>query len=252
MKPGTVRADSYDLFAPVYERHWTQTSQSFTSAVALLLLPRLKSGAWLLDLCCGTGILAADLQDGGVDVIGLDGSLAMLERAKRTAPGVPFVQGDARRFAFRPVFDAVVCMFDSLNHMMTTDELNAAFRHVHDCLVPGGWFLFDLNTEIAYLRHWNGSHRIVDADMSVTCSSGYDPRKRRGVFELRIEHASQNSAGETEKVMLSQRCHSYPEISSALEGSGLILTSRYAFEQGACVSVPSPDAERVFYLCRRL
>ncbi len=235
----------------MYERHWTQTSQSFTPAVALLLLPRLRAGTRLLDLCCGTGILAADLHDAGVDVIGLDGSRAMLERAKRTAPGQPFVQGDARRFGFKPVFDAVVCMFDSLNHMMTADELGAAFTQVHDCLVPGGWFLFDLNTETAYLQHWNGSHRIVDADMSVTCSSGYDPRKRRGVFELRIERASQNSASDTEEVTLRQRCHSSPEISSALEGAGFILTSTYAFEQGACVSVPGPDAERVFYLCRR-
>ncbi len=235
----------------MYERHWTQTSESFTPAVALLLLPRLRAGARLLDLCCGTGILAADLQDAGLDVIGLDGSRAMLERAKRTAPAVSFVQGDARHFALRPVFDAVVSMFDSLNHMMTPDELGAAFRHVHDCLTPGGWFLFDLNTETAYLRHWNGSHRIVDADMSVMCSSGYDPRKRRGVFEIRIEHTSQDSAGDIEEVTLKQRCHSYREISSALEGAGFILTSSYAFEQGACVSVPGPDAERVFYLCRR-
>ncbi|MFW6057098.1 MAG: class I SAM-dependent DNA methyltransferase [Chloroflexota bacterium] len=250
MKPGIVRPDCYDPFARVYERHWIETSQSFIPAVALLLLPRLRAGARLLDLCCGTGSLAADLQDSDVDVIGLDGSRAMLERAKRTAPGVPFVQGDARRFALRPVFDAVVCMFDSLNHMMTPGELGAAFRHVHECLVPGGWFLFDLNTETAYLRHWNGFHRIVDADMTVMCSSSYDTRSRRGVFELRFETASEGSVGDT--VTLRQRCHSYPEISSALERSGLMLTSTYAFEQGACVSVPAPDAERVFYLCRRI
>lgn len=245
------RPDSYDRFAEVYERHWTPTSRWFTSAVAVALLPRLSPGARLLDLCCGTGVLLQELEGGGLHAVGLDGSRPMLERARRRVTGAALIQADARRFALNPVFDGVTCMFDSLNHMLTVEELKEAFGCVRDSLMRGGWFLFDLNTEAAYHEHWDGSEIILDSDMRITTSSRYQHGKRLGVFVLTIEHMAGGAVAATEKVRLTQRCHSREEVLTAMSMAGLVLVDVFSFDRGALVSVPPPDTERIFYLCRK-
>ena len=245
------RPDSYDRFADVYERHWTVTSRMFIPTVALLLLPRLRADALVLDLCCGTGILAADLSDTGLRVVGLDGSLPMLSYARKRAPGVALVQADARSFGLRQVFDAAVCMFDSLNHMLTARELGAAFECVRESLRPGGWFLFDLNTEAAYLKHWNGTHRLVDADEEVTTSAQYDRFKRIGAFSIAVERKGKGCRPERGKLTLLQRCHSDEEVRTQLRRSGLLIADTHALEGKALASVAGAGTERVFYLCRK-
>lgn len=69
-------------------------------------------GARVLDLACGTGIVArlarARVGPSG-RVVGLDISAPMLEEAKRHAPEVQWREGDACRLPLDEAFDAVIC-----------------------------------------------------------------------------------------------------------------------------------------------
>ena len=66
--------------------------------------------ARIADLGCGTGTLSALLAEAGYDVVGVDFSPAMLERARVKAPRVQFVLGDAADpAAIGDGFDAVLC-----------------------------------------------------------------------------------------------------------------------------------------------
>ena len=77
----------------------------------------------------------------------------MLRYAKENAPGAEFIPEDARNFKLPPVYDGVFSTFDSLNHVMTIDELQAVFNNVNECLVKGGIFIFDLTTERHFETH---------------------------------------------------------------------------------------------------
>ena len=175
-------ADAYDPFAHVYDEHWGWFSQNSLEALSVLLFPRLESGARILDLCCGGGHLTGKLSALGLDIVGLDGSREMLDHALHNAPGVPVIQADARMFGLRPAFDAVVSTFDSLNHILTSSDLDAVFTSVRSCLRSGGIFLFDLNTHEGYLQHWGGSTLIPGDSYTVWTLSSYDPGRRIGVF----------------------------------------------------------------------
>jgi len=61
----------------------------------------------LLDLGCGNGALTAQLAEQGMQVVGMDASAAMLERARQMHPKLTFMQADATAFSLPEPVDAV-------------------------------------------------------------------------------------------------------------------------------------------------
>ncbi len=101
----------------------------------------------VLDLCCGTGLLAGELIARGYQVVGVDASDAMLTLAReRLGPDVPLSQMTLPDLAVEGVFDAVVCTFDGLNYL-SPDELHLTLAALGPRLRPAGWLVFDLHTD---------------------------------------------------------------------------------------------------------
>ena len=101
----------------------------------------------VLDLCCGTGLLAGELIARGYRVVGVDASDAMLALAReRLGPEVALSRMTLPDLAVDGVFDAAVCTFDGLNYL-TPDELRLTMAAVAVRLRPAGWLVFDLHTD---------------------------------------------------------------------------------------------------------
>ncbi|MGY4691762.1 class I SAM-dependent methyltransferase [Salibacterium sp. K-3] len=66
-----------------------------------------KKGQHILDLGCGTGDLAKQLNDFGADVEGVDKSENMIEQAKTKYPNIKFAVEDATALEYKDEFDAV-------------------------------------------------------------------------------------------------------------------------------------------------
>ena len=93
-----TRAPEYDdwylgagLFTERDRPGWEVELENLVEAVASLPPRR------TLDVACGTGFLTRHLHG---EVVGIDQSARMLERAARQAPGAELVQGDALRLSF--------------------------------------------------------------------------------------------------------------------------------------------------------
>ena len=72
----------------------------------------------VLDVCCGTGILAGELIARGYRVVGVDASDAMLALAReRLGPDVALSRMTLPELTVEGVFDAAVCTFDGLNYL---------------------------------------------------------------------------------------------------------------------------------------
>jgi SAM-dependent methyltransferase len=102
----------------------------------------------VVDLGCGTGILAAALLDEGYRVHGVDLSADMLRLARATAPRAEFVQASFVDVELPPC-DAVVsvgqCLGYAFDERAGETELLRLFERVWRALRPGGLLLFDLN-----------------------------------------------------------------------------------------------------------
>jgi demethylmenaquinone methyltransferase/2-methoxy-6-polyprenyl-1,4-benzoquinol methylase len=126
----------FDRIAPVYDamnhvmtagldRHWRRITIEQT----------VRAGDRVLDACCGTGDLAVGARGRGAEVVGLDFSEKMLERARRKEPAIEWVCGDVLSLPFDAAsFDAATVGFGVRN----VEDLEAALRELRRVLRPGG------------------------------------------------------------------------------------------------------------------
>jgi len=62
----------------------------------------------VLDLGCGTGVLTNEISGFANEIIGIDSSPAMIEKAKATYPDLKFIVMDACSLCWENYFDAVL------------------------------------------------------------------------------------------------------------------------------------------------
>lgn len=175
----------YDPFAWLYTHYWGDGfHQQILPALDRVVLNALPTGARVLDLCCGDGRLTRLLTGRGFHVAGLESSPAMLAYARRVAPGVEWLEADAREFTCETRFAAVLSTFDSLNHVLADDDLKRVFGNVRACLEPGGLFVFDLNGLAAYRDRWPSSSCLVEDDVVSVSRGSYETD--RGLARCRV------------------------------------------------------------------
>jgi SAM-dependent methyltransferase len=101
----------------------------------------------VVDLGCGTGLLARELIDAGYDVFGVDISEAMIEIARRRVPEAEIRVGSLFEVEI-PRCRAVTAISEVLNYLFDPEYEERGpgrvFRRVHDALTPGGIFVFDV------------------------------------------------------------------------------------------------------------
>jgi SAM-dependent methyltransferase len=96
-------ADSYhEFFAPVTEH----------AAQPLLAAARVSAGMTVLDVACGSGVVATHAARIGAEVTGVDLSSRMLQLASCLNPGCTFREASVDSMPFSDqTFDAIVCAF---------------------------------------------------------------------------------------------------------------------------------------------
>jgi SAM-dependent methyltransferase len=240
---------NYDNFAWVYDKHWGDYAQYILPALERLVFPYLSAKANILDLCCGTGQLAQILTARGYQVTGLDGSEEMLHFARKEAPAAKFIKADARFFKLPVVYHAVISVFDSLNHIMTPEELISVFHNMFAALQEDGLFFFDLNTEDGYKACWNDNFGIVEADHVCVIRSSY--RAEEGIAQFDATIFRQQEGWDRSDVTLLQRCYSEANVRSALETAGFDRIQTYAYDEQKGLGGLSKRSERALFLCRK-
>lgn len=205
-------ASAYDAFTHGYQAAtWTGKLE----AKALRWGPR---GRRLLDVGCGTGKSFLAMVERGWDVVVCDISPAMLEIA-REKTDVPLHVADVRELPVFGEFDLVWALNDTLNYVMSEEELTVALGRMKANLAPAGVLLFDLNTlrsmremftakEVREVggraMHWSGTASAEDVRPGTINSARFEVQ---GEAEASHEH--------------SQRHFPEANVLAALERAGL-------------------------------
>jgi SAM-dependent methyltransferase len=135
----------------------------------------------VVDLGCGSGILARALTAAGYGVLGVDISPAMIRLARRAAPEARFVTASLLRFEL-PECDAVVSVGECVNYTFDAGNRRATltrlFRRVYDALRPGGVFLFDFAEPGRIPGEAHSRKYVLGPDWAVLREATEDRRRR--------------------------------------------------------------------------
>jgi SAM-dependent methyltransferase len=106
-----------------------------------------ESVADVLDVGCGTGLLAAELSALGYRVTGVDASEAMLARARRLlGPRATLIHAALPDLPLETTFDAATCTLDGFTYLAPAD-LPPTVEAIARVLRPAGWLVFDAHTD---------------------------------------------------------------------------------------------------------
>ncbi|MFC0188108.1 class I SAM-dependent DNA methyltransferase [Fictibacillus aquaticus] len=142
---------SYQQFAYYYDE--LMESAPYSHWVEYFKKKSLKyefEGNRVLDLGCGTGSFSIRLAKEGYAVTGVDLSSEMLMIAKVKAEKenvmLSLFEQDMRSLEGLGEFDAVTIFCDSLNYLLTEEDVLDAFHSARSHLKSGGLLFFDVHT----------------------------------------------------------------------------------------------------------
>ncbi len=244
--------EAYKSFAHVYDMFMDNVPyQEWCDYLVSLLKEYGISDGILLDLGCGTGSMTELLSRFGFDMIGVDSSEDMLEVAveKREDSGLDilYLMQDMREFELYGTVRAAVSVCDSINYILSKEELIQVFSLVNNYLDPKGIFIFDCNTEYKYKTLL--ADRVIAENReegSFIWENEYDEEEQINEYALTLFIKEGRQYSKYEEVHY-QRCYSVEEITSALQEAGLELLQVYdAFTKEA----PRVDSERIYFVAR--
>ena len=133
----------FNLIAPQYDQNNDIISlfmHRFVKKSVVEAIPEVSENAKILDLCTGTGDIAALLKKRfpSADITGVDFSDAMLKIARRKHKTINFVNADCLKLPFEDnSFDLVTISFGLRN----TVSFDKALSEISRVLKPGGLFV---------------------------------------------------------------------------------------------------------------
>jgi SAM-dependent methyltransferase len=172
----------------------------------------------VLDVACGTGLLAAELIRRGYRVVGVDASEEMLDRARRLlGPAVELIPDSLPDLGVGGQFDAVVCTLDGITYLAPA-ELATAFTSFAERLRPDGWLVFDVHTDA--MMAFTLSRPVVTGEKDgfrFTITSAVDRGARASDTRIEITPPEAAPFGELHR----QHFHVIEDVRAALGDAGL-------------------------------
>ncbi len=234
----------YKYLSKIYEAGWEHFAERYADFVLSHLDVRQTKNTHVLDLACGTGMLAMKLSPRVASVLGIDRSREMIEIAcgkAKKSKNVTFKTGDMRRLKCKLKFDLCTCSFDSINYILTYSDLLSVFRRIYDCLNDGGLFIFDSNTEVHFAK-FDGITFTLETKLGpVTQSVRFAPSRKRNVVTFDFP------GGRLERHI--QRPYNLRELAPKLKKAGFKILSKCRNMKGDRYTA---RAQRIFIVAHKV
>jgi ubiquinone/menaquinone biosynthesis C-methylase UbiE len=216
----------------------------------------------ILELACGTGTITLALAQRLVEcggnlgqsrVVGIDESAEMLRIAGAREGRAEWVLGDMRSMPVAGAFDLVICCYNTVQSLLTGDDLAGFFCSVRSIVDPGGVFAFDImQPDLQYLskppRDYparavaDGAGRRLEDRRD----HFYDPSSRILAIEHRLIEAGREAAGPLARMSLEYRQYFTAEIDRALAAAGFAVRRRCGDFDG---SLLAPESKKQIFIC---
>ncbi len=244
-----TEATPYSRLATIYDHvmrhvdyvHWARYVSS------LLARHKVKPNR-VLDLACGTGSLAIELYRRGFDVLGADGCREMLdmavEKVRKLHYPILFYHHNLLDLGDLPPCDAVLCLYDSINYLMSPEMMIQAFEEVHRVVNPSGVFVVDICTESNSMQYFSNMQSEESGDgFSYRRHSYYKDGLQYNKFDIHFE-----DTGEVVKEVHQQRIYPLSTIEEIVDKSPFEIVGAYG---GFGYAPPTELSDRVHFVLKK-
>jgi SAM-dependent methyltransferase len=213
-------------------------------------------GDRLLDVGCGTGKSFVPMLSRGWEVTGCDISPSMLELARgKVGEGVCLEIADMLALPKFGSFDLVWALDDTVNYLLSTEELERALVGMGKNLAPAGLLLFDLNTLLAYRTFFAETAVIERRGRRLVWRGLAAPDVAPGsICESCLEVASGEDGADPPGPLTHRQRH-FPqgEVLAALERAGLECLDTYGIQTDGIRKQPLDESihTKAIYIARR-
>jgi SAM-dependent methyltransferase len=196
-----------------------------------------RTGGRVLELGCGTGRVAVPVARSGAQVVGIDRSASMLERARmrvrraKLNRSLQLVRGDVRSLPFPAAsFGLVAAPYGILQSLLDDATLDAAIASAHRVLRKGGTFGVDLVSDLVcwseYDRRVKLEGRLGRGDSRVTLieSVRQDPVRGLTLFDQEFVER-RGGVPRSHRFSLVFRTVSVEEMAARLERHGFRVSA---------------------------
>jgi ubiquinone/menaquinone biosynthesis C-methylase UbiE len=233
--------EGWDQYAPFYD--WENAQTLGRRDVPFWQRVAAAASGTVLELGCGTGRVSVPLARRGVQVVGIDRSAPMLERARRriTKSGrrsepransparqltnsPRLVRGDIRQLPFEDhSFPMVLAPYGILQSLIRPRDLTATLASVARVIAPGGTFGVDLVPDVPKWREYENRVQLRgrdgDAQLTLIESVRQDPARHLTTFEQRYVERRGDRTRE-HRFDLTFRTLTVPQMTRQLERAG--------------------------------
>ena len=190
----------WDAYAPFYD--WENAQTLGRRDVPFWRRVASAAGGPVLELGCGTGRVSLPLARAGVDLVGIDRSAPMLDRARKRIlkskflkssnpqilKSLSLVRGDIRALPFDDgAFPMVLAPYGILQSLIRPRDLTATLASVARVVAPGGTFGIDLVPDVPKWREYTNRvqmrGRAAGAQLTLIESVRQDPKRHLTTFE---------------------------------------------------------------------
>ncbi len=250
-RPGLSRSrNPYAAIAEIYDSIMDHVDYSvwadYLSSLFRRFHPRVKT---VFETACGTGSLALELHERGYSFTGMDRSVEMLKIAasKFREAGLPprLFAADMTAIPLKARFDAVICIYDSINYLLDPDDFRKALREAAAITGDGGLFVFDVctirNSEL-FFRDSSMTDTAGDMEYERICR--FDPVRCIQENTFIISRDGKSPVTETHR----QRIYPLDDVGSMIRDSPFTEIGRFndmSFRPG------TENSERVHFVLRR-
>jgi ubiquinone/menaquinone biosynthesis C-methylase UbiE len=239
-------------FAPYYDRFMVRyvNYPSWVRYVQRLFARHHRKPKLILDVACGSGLPTMLFARQGYRIIGVDRSEAMLKilQDKIGDLDIRTIHSDIRDFELPEPADAAVSLYDSINYLLTPDDMKRCFQAVYRNLMPNGIFIFDMNTIYGLAAFWGNRTTVRDVeDIHTIWHTTYDVDTHISILHLTFYVSESKHLVRYDEIH-EERGYRIGEIESCLRAAGF---RKADFYQHGGFGPPGPEATRIMIVAEK-
>lgn len=233
----TSETQIYSVLAEVYDVLMDEVNyELWADFIDEIIIEHHPEPTEVLELACGTGTMALSLEEFDCyNITATDASPQMInkarEKASKTDSKIDFRTMDFLSIDLDKRYDVIYMVFDSINYLLSDDDIHKFFGEIKKVLNSNGIFIFDFTTprnSVKSIKYLNNESGTAKTGYKYYRTTRFDRRENMHYNDFMIYKLDSN-----QKIMQNyreihkQRIHTLHEMESFIEKSELDLVTAY-------------------------